>query len=82
MTIAEDEMIKLDGIRVRKDSVKEVIKDGSLFYVLTDDFLRINVTKDECMLVYYNCPKINEKSEEYKEMFKNILSEYEGNRES
>lgn len=62
-------MITLDGLRVRKDSVKEVVNENGLFYVLTDDFIMINITKDECVLVYRECPKIKDNEEFYRRMF-------------
>lgn len=62
-------MITLDGLRVKKDSVKEVVNENGLFYALTDDFMMINITKDECVLVYRECPKIKDNEEFYRRMF-------------
>lgn len=61
-------MITLDGLRVRKDSVKKVVNENGLFYVLTDDFMMINITKDECVLVYRECPKV-QNDDAYKRLF-------------
>lgn len=61
-------MITLDGLRVKKDSVKEVVNENGLFYALTDDFMMINITKDECVLVYRECPKIKD-NDVYKRIF-------------
>lgn len=61
-------MITLDGLRVRKDSVKEVVNENGLFYALTDDFMMINITKDECVLVYRECPRV-QNDDAYKRLF-------------
>lgn len=50
-------MITLNGLKVRKDSIKEVIVDGSICYALTDDFIKIALDNDELLLVYKEAPK-------------------------
>lgn len=61
-------MITLYGLRVPKDSIKEVVTEGGCYYALTDDFMMINITKDECVLVYRECPKIKD-NDVFKKMF-------------
>ena len=49
-------MITLNGLKVRKDSIREVIIDGSTYYALTDDFIKIALDNEELLLVYKKCP--------------------------
>lgn len=49
-------MITLNGLKVRKDSIKEVIIEGSIYYALTDDFIKIALDNDELLLVYKEAP--------------------------
>lgn len=49
-------MITLNGLKVRKDSIKEVIIEGSIYYALTDDFIKISLDNDELLLVYKEAP--------------------------
>lgn len=50
-------MITLNGLKVKKDSIKEVIIDGSICYALTDEFIKIALDNDELLLVYNEAPK-------------------------
>lgn len=50
-------MITLNGLKVRKDSIREVIIDGSICYALTDEFIKIALDNDELLLVYQEAPK-------------------------
>ena len=50
-------MITLNGLKVRKDSIKEVIIDGSTYYALTDEFIKIALDNDELLLVYKEAPQ-------------------------
>ena len=50
-------MITLNGLKVRKDSIREVIIDGSICYALTDEFIKIALDNDELLLVYQETPK-------------------------
>lgn len=49
-------MITLNGLKVKKDSIKEVIIEGSIYYALTDDFIKISLDNDELLLVYKEAP--------------------------
>ena len=61
-------MITLYGLKVRKDSIKEVRTEGGCYYALTDDFIKINLDHDEIMLVYRECPKV-QNDDAYKRLF-------------
>ena len=50
-------MITLNGLKVKKESIKEVIIDGSICYALTDEFMKIALDNDELLLVYQEAPK-------------------------
>lgn len=61
-------MITLYGLRVPKDSIKEVFIDGGCYYAMTDDFIKINLDHDEILLVYKECPKVKD-NDVYKRIF-------------
>ena len=61
-------MITLYGLRVPKDSIKEVFIDGGCYYAMTDDFIKINLDHDEILLVYKECPQVKD-NDVYKRIF-------------
>lgn len=65
-------MITLDGLKVKKDSIKEVIIDGSTYYALTDEFIKIALDNDELLLIYKNCPDAPIENNPFEHLFDEI----------
>lgn len=61
-------MITLYGLRVPKNSIKEVFIDGGCYYAMTDDFIKICLDHDEILLVYKECPQVKD-NDPYKKLF-------------
>lgn len=53
-------MITLDRSKVRKDTIKRVVIEGSCCYVYTTDFLKIGIGPEELLLIYKECPQVRD----------------------